>query len=270
MEKKKILFVNQEVTPYVSKSELSSMGMDLPQAMHNSGFEIRSFSPKWSTINERRGQLHEVKRLSGLNIVIDGSDYPLLIKVASAPVSRMQIYFIDNDEFFTGRPSMTENEQGEEYTDNGERAIFYARGVIETVKKLRWTPDIIQCQGWMAGVVPFYIKTAYRNDPAFAKAKIVTSLFTTQFKQPFGSKFKTSVEYGDAKESLLESYSSDFSFIDLGKLAIDYSDAVAEGSPEVNAELSQWAKDKGLPVLSYPGEDYGEAYKNFYLELLGK
>ena len=177
MVKKKVLFINQEMVPYVPTSEMATMGRNLPQKIQENGFEIRTFMPKWGNINERRGQLHEVIRLSGLNLIIDDTDHPLIIKVASIPVSRLQVYFIDNEDYFQRRRTMTEDESGEEFTDNGERAIFFARGVLETVKKLRWTPDIIQCQGWMAGVVPLYIKTAYHDDPSFANAKVVTSLF---------------------------------------------------------------------------------------------
>ena len=150
---KKILFINQEMTPYVPETELSKIGRDLPQKMQESGYEIRTFMPKWGNINERRGQLHEVIRLSGMNLIIDDTDHPLLIKVASIPLVRLQVYFIDNEDYFTKR-QMTEDEEGHEYPDNGERAIFFARGVLETVKKLRWSPDIIHCQGWMGAVVP--------------------------------------------------------------------------------------------------------------------
>ena len=148
---KKILFINQEITPYVPETELSVMGKKLPQAMLDKGHEIRTFMPKWGNINERRGQLHEVIRLSGMNLIINDTDHPLIIKVASIQSTRIQVYFIDNDDYFTKR-QMSFDENGEDYADNGERAIFFARGVLETVKKLRWTPDIIHCQGWMSGV----------------------------------------------------------------------------------------------------------------------
>ena len=179
---KKVLFINQEITPYVPETNMSVMGRDLPQKVQEAGLEIRTFMPKWGNINERRGQLHEVIRLSGMNLIIDDTDHPLIIKVASIPQSRIQVYFIDNDDYFTKR-QMTTDEAGEEYADNGERAIFFARGVLETVKKLRWTPDIIHCQGWMSAVVPFYVKKAYHEEPSFANTKIVTSLFSGFGKQ---------------------------------------------------------------------------------------
>ena len=176
---KKILFINQEISPYVPESELSIIGRNLPQMMQEKGHEIRTFMPKWGNINERRGQLHEVIRLSGMNLIIDDTDHPLIIKVASIQATRIQVYFIDNDDYFTKR-QMAVDEQGEEYPDNGERAIFFARGVLETVKKLRWSPDIIHCQGWMGAIVPLYIKKAYCSEPAFANAKVVTSLFSKE------------------------------------------------------------------------------------------
>ena len=159
---KKILFINQEIAPYVPDSEMSLLGRQVPQKIQEAGYEIRTFMPKWGTINERRGQLHEVIRLSGMNLIIDDTDHPLIIKVASIPTTRIQVYFIDNDDYFMKR-QMTVDESGEEYADNGERAVFFARGVLETVKKLRWAPDIIHCQGWMGAVVPLYIKTAYKD-----------------------------------------------------------------------------------------------------------
>ena len=265
---KKVLFINQEITPYVPESEISILGKMLPQAMQERGYEIRTFMPKWGTINERRGQLHEVIRLSGMNLIIVDTDHPLIIKVASIPVSRIQVYFIDNDDYFQKR-KMEENEQGEEYADNGERAIFFARGVLETVKKLRWIPDLIVCQGWMSAVVPLYVKTAYHDEPSFANAKVVTSLFTKQLKSDLGTRFKHCVEFREAKSSLLSSYSDDFNFVDLGTLAIDFSDGIVEAGSEVNSVLMDYAKSKGIPVMDYPGtEDYADAYDQFYTRLL--
>ena len=164
---------------------------------------------------------------------------------------------------------MTEDENGDEYADNGERAIFFARGVLETVKKLRWTPDIVQCQGWMSAVVPFYIKTAYRDDPSFANTKVITSLFHNQFKSSLGDKFKRCVEFGNAKADLLKPYDENFNFIELGKMAIDYSDAVVEAGENVNQDLLEYAKNSNRPLMRYPkGTDYAANYKDFYNKLL--
>lgn len=250
---KKILFINQEIKPYVPDSEMSLMGQALPQKMQEKGYEIRTFMPKWGNINERRGQLHEVIRLSGLNITINDADHPLIIKVASIPVSRIQVYFIDNDEYFTKR-QMASDENGVEYDDNGERAIFFARGVLETVKKLRWTPDYIVCQGWMSSVIPFYLKTVYHDEPCFANAKIVSCVFDKQSDKTLGATFKTGIPFRDATAELLEGYNDEFDFVELGKFITDYSDAIIEGCNHTNADVIEYAKSKETPVLPFAGE----------------
>ena len=180
----KVLFITQEITPYVPESEMSLVGRNLPQAIQEKGREIRTFMPKWGNINERRNQLHEVIRLSGMNLIIDDTDHPLIIKVASIQSARMQVYFIDNDDYFQNRLE-TADENGVEYEDNDSRAIFYARGVLETVKKLRWCPDIIHCHGWMTALAPLYIKKAYKDEPSFRDAKVVFSVFEDDFKESF-------------------------------------------------------------------------------------
>ncbi len=260
---RKILFINQEISPYVPDSKLSLMGRELPQAMLEKGHEIRTFMPKWGNINERRGQLHEVIRLSGMNLIINDTDHPLIIKVASIQSTRIQVYFIDNDDYFTRR-QMEKDETGEDYPDNGERAIFFARGVLETVKKLRWTPDVIHCQGWMGAVVPFYAKTAYSEEPSFANAKIVTSIFTKTLNKNLGDNFKKCLELREAKAELLEKYSDNFGFEELGKLAIDYSDGVIESVQDACPTLVKYAKEQGKPFLEYPGEQFADQYDAFY------
>ena len=260
---KKILFINQEITPYVPDSDLSFMGKQLPQVIQDAGHEIRTFMPKWGTINERRGQLHEVIRLSGMNLIIDDTDHPLIIKVATIVGTRIQVYFIDNEDYFSRR-QMAQDEQGEDYPDNGERAIFFARGVLETVKKLRWVPDIIHVQGWMGAVVPLYIKTAYHEEPSFANTKVVTSLFANNLKSDLDSKFKQCVPFREATADLLKKYNDNFDFNELGKLAIDYSDGVIAAQENINSDLMKYAADNGIPTLAYPGEDFGAAYEEFY------
>ena len=257
---KKVLFINQEISPYVPESELSIMGRDLPNKMQEAGYEIRTFMPKWGNINERRGQLHEVIRLSGMNLIIDDTDHPLIIKVASIPQTRLQVYFM--------KRLMAEDENGQEYTDNGERAIFFARGVLETVKKLRWVPDIIHCQGWMGAIVPLYIKMAYNNDPAFANCKVVTSLFSKELKHSVGENFKRSLAFREINDELLTPYKENFDFMELAKLAIDYSDAVIQAGDEANADLMAYAEQKNIPLLKKPEGDYTEAYSSLYEKIL--
>ena len=260
---KKVLFINQEISPYVPETALSVMGRDLPSKVQEAGFEIRTFMPKWGNINERRGQLHEVIRLSGINIIIDDTDHPLVIKVASIPQTRLQVYFIDNDDFFTKR-KMAADDNGVEYDDNGERAIFFARGVLETVKKLRWTPDIILCQGWMGYIVPLLIKKAYNDEPCFANTKVVTSVFKADLKKELVSNFKQCLEFKDIRADMLSGYKDRFDFMEMGKLAIDFSDGVIEAEDGAQPELMAYAKGKGLPVMTYCGDDNITHYKEFF------
>jgi starch synthase len=267
---KKILFVNSEIFPYLPESEIATVGRYLPQGIQERKKEIRSFMPRFGCINERKNQLHEVIRLSGINIVIGDVDHPLVIKVASIPAARIQVYFIDNDDYFSHR-QMACDADGNEYADNGERAVFFARGVLETVKKLRWIPDIIHCQGWMSAIIPLYIKTAYRDEPWFANTKVVTSLFSEELKKSMGDNFRKSVEFRDAKASLLDKYADDFDFVELEKLAIDYSDGIVEAVENVNENLINHALNSGKPVLRFPGEDnLDNPYDEFYDRILGE
>lgn len=261
---KKILFINQEITPYVPASAMATLGQQLPEITQAKGYEIRTFMPKWGNINERRGQLHEVIRLSGLNITIGGNDHPLLIKVASIPVSRVQVYFIDNEDFFSHR-KMATDENGNEYQDNGERAIFFARGVLETVKKLRWAPDVIVCQGWMGAIVPLYLKKVYNEEPCFANTKVVTSIFGDELNKVVEN-FKSSIEYQDVTIDSLADYKDDFDFAELVRLALDNSDGVVVSEEQVNTAFVDYAKNKNIPVLEYPGEN-NEEYLAFFDKL---
>lgn len=265
----KILFINQEISPYTADTPMSLLGKTLPQYMQEKGYEIRTFMPKWSNINERRYQLHPVQRLSGMNLIIDDTDHPLIIKVASMPVSRITVYFIDSDDYFMKRS--IEEEAGDDYPDNGERAIFFARGVLETVKKLRWAPDIIHCQGWMSAVIPLYIKSAYQDEPSFANTKVITTLFDKQINNEFGRNFKQCLEFRDVKKELLDNYNDDFNFLELGKLAIDYSDGIIVGSEEVNGELVSRAQQRSIPVLPFQAEEEATtSYKAFYEQFIVK
>lgn len=263
MEAKKILFITQEMVPYVPESYLSNMGRHLPQSVQEKGREIRTFMPKWGNINERRNQLHEVIRLSGMNLIIDDTDHPLIIKVASIQSARLQVYFIDNDDYFMKR-LMTEDENGQEYDDNSERAIFYARGVLETVKKLRWVPDVIHCHGWISALAPLYIKKAYQDEPSFRDTKVVFSLYDDELKKPMGTNFGNCLQFKGVDKSVLEKFSPECTFEELNKLAVDYSDGVIAASPGANANVIQYAQEKQVPVLEYPGDDYTDAYLDFY------
>ena len=240
----------------------------MPQAIQELGHEIRTFTPKWGVINERRNQLHEVIRLSGMNLIIDDTDHPLIIKVSSIQAARMQIYFIDNDDYFMKR-TMAIDPNGEEYKDNGERAIFYARGVLETVKKLGWTPDVIHCHGWIASLAPLYIKTAYKDEPSFHDAKVVFSASAPELKDDLGQHFAQCIPFKDAKmEDFQELCGERLGHTELSKIAVKFSDGVILDDKDVNSEITDYAKSLNIPLLDYQGEDYKEAYSKFYDSLM--
>src|SRR5210317_266672 len=188
MEKTRVLFVAQEIFPYLEESHMSKIGRFLPQGIQERGKEIRTFMPRYGSVNERRNQLHEVIRLSGMNLVINDTDHPLIIKVASIQAARMQVYFIDNEDYFQRKFQLTDA-NGKEFEDNDERAVFFARGVLETVIKLRWAPDIIHCHGWLTSLVPLYIKKYYYNDPLFSHSKVVYSVYDDDFKNTLSRDF---------------------------------------------------------------------------------
>ena len=264
----KVLFITQEIIPYVAESEMAIAGRKIPQTIQEKGREIRTFMPKWGNVNERRNQLHEVIRLSGMNLIIDDTDHPLIIKVASIQAARMQVYFIDNDDYFQNR-LMATDENGEEYTDNDERAIFYARGVLETVKKLRWCPDIIHCQGWISAFVPLYIKKAYKEEPSFRDSKVVLSLFDNDLKSNLQEDIIEKMLLKDIEKSDIEDViPASATYKDLYKLAIKYSDGVILHSENIDPELIAYARELGIPVLEYqPIETFTDAINNFYDEI---
>jgi starch synthase len=256
-----------KVKRYLGETNLSKIGRYLPQGIQERGKEIRTFMPRYGSINERRNQLHEVIRLSGMNLIIDDTDHPLIIKVASIQSARMQVYFIDNDDYFQRKFTVTDA-SGKEFEDNDERAMFFARGVIETVKKLRWAPDIVHCHGWMSALVPVYLKSIYTDDPLFHDYKIVYSVYNNDFKTPFRQSFVDKLRFdGIDGESLKLVKSPDF--INVSKLAIKYSDAIIIGSEEINSELAKYIKTLDKPVLGCQDEsEYIDAYNDFYNKLL--
>ena len=268
MSAKKVLFITQEITPYVPESELALIGQNLPQAIQEKGCEIRTFMPKWGIINERRNQLHEVIRLSGMNLIIDDTDHPLIIKVASIQAARRQVYFIDNDDYFQHR-LMTTDENGKDYEDNGERAIFYARGVLETVKKLRWCPDVIHCHGWMTAMVPLYIKKAYYDEPSFRDSKVVYSVYGEGFKSALAPNFTKQLLLKEITSKDVKMIHSPVDFENLNKLAVTYSDGVVQNSETVNQNVMDYARSLNIPVLDYQQADaFADACNAFYDDVL--
>lgn len=256
------------MAPFVPENLKSIKGRYMPQYIQELGHEIRTFTPKWGIINERRNQLHEVIRLSGMNLIIDDTDHPLIIKVSSIQAARMQIYFIDNDDYFMKR-TMAEDPNGKEYSDNGERAIFYARGVLETVKKLGWTPDVIHCHGWITSLAPLYIKKAYKDEPSFNEAKVVFSASAQELKSCQNHHFAECIPFKDAKMSDIEDVlNNEIGHTELSKLAVKFSDGVILDDPNVDPAIIDYAKKINLPILEYQGEEYKQAYSDFYNSIM--
>lgn len=263
MENKKVLFVSQEITPYLGETKLSKIARYLPQGIQERGKEIRTFMPRYGSINERRNQLHEVIRLSGMNLIIDDTDHPLIIKVASIQSARMQVYFIDNDDYFQ-RKQITADASGKEFEDNDERAIFFARGVIETVKKLRWAPNVVHCHGWISSLVPAYLKQVYHDDPLFSDFKIIYSVYNNSFKTPFRSTFSDKLR-SDGVNGFESDFSTNPDFVNLMKFAISNSDGIIIGTDSIDDELRLFIEQTGKPVLPYQDENnYIDAYNEFY------
>ncbi len=253
MRKARVLFVSQEITPYLDETHVGKIARRLPQAIQERGKEIRTFMPKYGNINERRHQLHEVIRLSGMNIVINNADHPLIIKVASIPTARMQVYFIDNDDYFHRKATLTDKATGKYFDDNDERLVFFNRGVIETVKKLGWSPDIIHCQGWFTGLTPLYVKKAFIEDPLFAEAKVIFTIYDEEYTKVLNKKIiDKAIIDGVTKKDL--KHIEEASYVNLMKLAIDHSDGISFGSEKINEELVKYAKKSGKPVLEFKGE----------------
>lgn len=265
MEKKKILFVSSEVFPFLPKSEIAHNGRKLPQTTQENGKEIRVFTPKFGAINERRHQLHEVIRLSGMNLVIDDVDHPLIIKVASIPAARLQVYFIDNEEFFKRKNNVTED-NGADYADNDERGMFFCRGVLETVKKLGWKPDVIHCHGWMASMMPLYIKKIYNKDPHFSEAKVVYSIYGTNdgFTTPWTDRFAEKLKFDGFDKTVLEmAKNTDIDAIT--RMAVAFSDGVVKSSEVLPAGLQSVFDDASCAKLDYlPEETLPKALSDFF------
>ncbi len=264
MRDKRVLIVSSEVVPYLPENELSTTSFDAAKMIHGKGGQTRIFMPRFGLINERRHQLHEVIRLSGMNLVINDMDMPLIIKVASIPKERMQVYFIDNDEYFK-RKALFSDEDNNLFEDNDERAIFFAKGVVETVKKLNWSPDVIHVHGWMASLLPLYIKEYYKDNPLFADSKIITSIYNNGFEGTLNPKFIDKIKFDNISESKIETISNP-NYINILINAIENSDAIIKGSEELPKELLDFLDGCNKPVLEYSSaEEFDNAYTDFYL-----
>lgn len=266
MSAKKVLFITQEIFPYLPESTISTNCRYLPQAIQEKGREIRTFMPKFGNINERRNQLHEVIRLSGMNLIIDDTDHPLIIKVASIQAARMQVYFIDNDDFFSRKNTVVDDENNE-FEDNDERSIFYVRGVLETIKKLRWIPDVIHCHGWMTALTPLYIKTAFADDPCLKNAKVVYSLYNDNFSNPFKEQFSSKLKLAGIDDShLTDLKNGNIDYVNLTNFAVKYSDGVIQCEENINKNILDYVVNSKKNFLPYQGtlEESTDAINEFY------
>jgi starch synthase len=267
MEDKRILYVSSEVVPYLAENEVSLMSYDVPKMINDQGGQIRIFMPRYGNINERRHQLHEVIRLSGMNLVVNDLDMPLIIKVASIPKERIQVYFIDNDEYFKRKATFSD-EDGVLYPDNDERAIFFAKGVVETVKKLNWVPDIIHVHGWMASLLPIYMKHYYKDEALFSDTKIVTSIYSQSFEGTLDAEMINKIKFDNIphdaiKELELPNYEN------LIMASIHHSDGVIIASENLSSSLTKFIESSGKPFLPFASKDkFAEAYTNFYKGML--
>jgi len=267
MSKKRVLFVTQELKPYTILSQISEFVEKLPQYTQEQGMEVRVLMPKYGNINERRHRLHEVVRLSGMNIIVDDDDFPLIIKVASLPGSRLQVYFLDNEEFFK-RKFIFNDEDEKPFEDNLDRMVFFCKGVMETVKKFGWPPDIIHCHGWMTSLVPFYLKSVYKDEPIFQNAQLVYSAYNHDYTDNIKENFFVKAAINDLEESNLSDFVVGES-IDLNLGALKNADAAIIGSENMDASVLEVLKKGGKPFINhFDEENFLAAYINFYKELM--
>jgi starch synthase len=267
MKDKRILYVSSEVVPYLAENEVSLMSYDVPKMINDQGGQIRIFMPRYGNINERRHQLHEVIRLSGMNLVVNDLDMPLIIKVASIPKERIQVYFIDNDEYFKRKATFAD-EDGVMYPDNDERAIFFAKGVVETVKKLNWVPDIIHVHGWMASMLPVYMKHFYKNEALFSDTKIVTSVYSQSFDGTLNAEMINKVRFDGIPDEAIADLEIP-NYENIIKTTILNSDAVIIASNGLSPSLTKFIESSDKPFLPLKHKDeFAVAYTEFYQNML--
>lgn len=268
MDKTKVLFITQAIDPFMEGRSFADLIKKLAHGTQESGKEIRVFMPRFGVINERRHQLHEVIRLSGMNLIINDSDHPLIIKVASIPQARMQVYFIDNEEFFK-RKEVFHSKDGNKFSDdNADRALFFSRGVLETVKKLGWSPDLIHCNGWMTGFTPLYLRTMYAQDPHFSEAKIMFTSYNADVKEKLDNDIVARLSFDDIPEEMTETI-KEGTVLNLNKLAIQHADAFGIGSEDVDNEIVSFANKLDKPTLAYQTESsLVDKHQEFYNDVL--
>ena len=267
LQKKRILFIANEMSPYLELTEFAETVNKLAIKSNESGFEVRCIMPRFGVVNERRHRLHEVVRLSGINVAVDNDDFPLQIKVASLPNARLQVYFLDNEDLFK-RKHIFHDEQEKWFEDNGLRTVFYCKGALETVKKFGWPPDVIHCSGWMTGLIPLYLKTVYKKEPVFAHSKCVFTIGQNTFKEKLGNDFlKTANIHANIKEKDLEPY-KETNNTGLFRGGATYADAITFGAEKVDKKLvEEFGKIRGKKVLSFNAESDLSDYLQLYTDL---
>lgn len=265
MAKTKLLIITHEMSPFLELTKISEITRQLPQEMQDRGLEIRILTPKFGNINERRNRLHEVIRLSGMNIVVDDNDNPLIIKVASIPAARMQVYFLDNEDYFH-RKAVFRDKENKFFKDNDERTIFFCKGALETVKKLGWSPDVVHCHGWMTALIPAYIKTTYKNDPTYKNAKVVYSVYENCFSESIGADFNRKAMMPGMTDKDIKVFANlDCSGMHMG--AIAHADAVILGDDNIEPSVLKFVKDSNKPSLAFNLTDNFDDLQNFYEEI---
>ncbi len=268
MKSKRVLYISQEIYPYLPETEISRVSRKLPQLIQEQRNEVRLFMPKYGLINERRNQLHEVIRLSGINMIINNDDHPLIIKVASIPAARMQVYFIDNEDFFKRKSLYGPDPKG--INDNDERSIFFVRGALETVKKLRWIPDLIHCHGAFTALAMVYLRKVYHDDPCLKKAKIVFSIYSEEEPVEIPAELFDKLKFDNIKAPSYAMMDGKTDYMSLMKLAIHHAHGVVQGSETIAPELLEYIEKTGKPFLPYTpeGDEQGTAYNEFYDKVL--
>lgn len=269
MEKKRILIITQEMDPYLALTEASKIANELPKYMQDKGLEIRVLMPKFGTINERRHRLHEVVRLSGINVIINDEDYPLVIKVASLPGARLQVYFLDNEDFFK-RKLVFHDENNKFFEDNSDRMIFFCKGSLETVRKFGWAPDIIHCFGWMTSLIPMYLKTTYKDDPIFTNTKVVYSVAKNEFSDTLKKDFTVKLAIS---EEISKKHVDFFKAGDNTSLNIagsEFADALILGESLDDKVSSHVKKAKGKKVMKLTNDEENPLplFNAFYQNIL--
>lgn len=267
MNDKKVLLVASEVSPYLCGDEVAigDMVFDNARIIHKQGIQTRMFMPRFGVINERRHQLHEVIRLSGINIIINDLDLPLTVKVGSIPKERIQVYFIDNEEYFSRKAVFTDDDD-KMFDDNDERAIFFIKGVIETVKRLNWRPDIIHVHGWFGAFLPIYLKTFFKEDLLFTDCKIITSVYPDMFEGVLSENLSAKLAFDNLPKEIVEKFNKPTHEV-LMEQAIINSDAVVDACHNMPEDLLTHIEESGKPLLEVECEDsFARDCLDFYKE----